>query len=177
MLRIAICLNIEPNVIRRKLTKVNKLRKDHADVLNRLQALEKDTLIFLEGKKHLGKEEYLATVSLSKALFKNDLVIHFKVEEMALFPILITKSPETRAAVLNLLKDHNEVMKRFRVFEETKQSYEDSIVTLTDLLYTLSQHAMKEDELFATITLTEDEEERFSEVARVIETWPLLTPY
>ncbi|MFQ6134330.1 MAG: hemerythrin domain-containing protein [Nitrososphaerales archaeon] len=140
---------------------------EHSEVFTRAEFLEKTSLECLENKKQLSREEYLLTVMPCRRLFKTSLAVHFRVEEMALFPILEVKSRKARRTISDLISEHPQIMQRFREYENI-EDYDKSIKTMNDLMNTLSLHDRKENELFNSTTLSRDEVAKVDEIAQSI---------
>ncbi len=143
--------------------------KSQTSVSKMINLLEVATLNFLEDKAKASREEYFATIMPKADLLKVALIPHVNVEELALYPILILKSEKALSTVLILRKEHHEIMERFQEFEHNKQNYEASIATLTDITHKMRYHLTKEDILYSSITLSNQEEARFKETASLIE--------
>lgn len=140
------------------------LSSEHSDVLKRTQLFEKAALQCFENKKNLSKEEYLEIVTPCRTLFGAGLAVHFKFEEMALFPVIIRKSKEAEQTVRNLILDHKLMMRKFSEFEAVTD-YNLSIQLLNGLMKDLAFHAEKEEGFFSSIHLSKDEAAKIDEVA------------
>lgn len=146
------------------LSSLKTLSLEHDDVFKRAHIFEKATLECFENKKNLSKEEYIKIVTPCKTLFKTGLSVHFKFEEIGLFPIIMGKSNEAKQKVRDLLSDHSRIMKRFSEFE-TIEDYNLSIQILNDLMKDLSFHAKNEENFFSTIHLSKDETKKIDDIA------------
>lgn len=137
---------------------------DHIDMAKRAEILEATALDYFDNDKQLRKEEYHTIVTPCTSLFKNSLVKHFKVEETAIFPILIEKTQDARHTVRDFLSDHTMLMKMFSEYETTEDQNR-SLRLLTDLMKDLSYHIGKEDEFFQSFMLSKNETTRIDELA------------
>jgi hemerythrin-like domain-containing protein len=129
---------------------VKKLREYHESVLGLSQNVEHETLKLLGKGGRLSREEYIDIVLPNKDQFKTGLLSHFKIEELALFPILMRKPPNNSLTVFNLVVEHAYMTEKIRQFEAS-QDYESSVKILGELFSMLVKHAKTEDKLLAKI--------------------------
>ncbi|MFC1754602.1 hemerythrin domain-containing protein [Thermoproteota archaeon] len=144
---------------------ISKLSIKHDDVLKRVQIFENAALECFENKKNLSEKDYLKIVTPCRTLFKTGLASHFKFEEVALFPIIITKSSTSAKIVNTLISEHSMIMSKFYEFEKIEE-YNLSIKLLKSLMNDLSFHAKAEEDFFSIIHLTKDEIIKIDEIAK-----------
>lgn len=154
---------------------VEKLREYHETVLGLSQSLEHEAVKLIGRDGRLSRDEYLDAVLPNREQFKTGLLSHFKIEELALFPVLMRRSPETALAVFNLLVDHAYITDKLREFEDTPD-YEGSIAALRELFTLLVKHAKIEDKLFPKIIFTFEEEAHILDIATIVDQWPPIAP-
>jgi len=154
---------------------VEKLREYHKSVLGLSQSLEHEAVKLMGRDGRLSRDEYLDNVLPNREQFKTGLLTHFKIEELALFPVLMRKSPEISLTVFNFLVDHTYIIDKLREFDDTPD-YEGSVVALRELFALLVKHAKAEDKLFPKIVFTFEEEAHIFEVATIVDQWPPIVP-
>ncbi len=154
---------------------VEKLREYHESVLGLSQSVEHEAVKLLRMDGRLSRDEYLDIVLPNREQFKTGLLSHFKIEELALFPVLMRKSPETALTVFNFLVDHAYITEKLHEFEDTPD-YEGSVTSLRELFALLIKHAKAEDKLFPKIVFTFEEEAHILEVATIVDQWPPIAP-
>jgi len=94
-------------------------------------------------------------------------MLHFKVEEEALFPVLRSVPNPNETAILNLIGEHKIIMGKFSALQDAKET-RVSINILQDLLKDLSDHAKKEEAFFPSLmeSLTEEQLKRIDDVTK-----------
>lgn len=143
------------------------LRKEHAELLKRVQLVEEASLLLYKEKSQLPREEYVNVINEFSQFFKTSIVYHFKVEEQALFPVL--KDKDLGPDIQELLSEHRRILMGFQHFERIKGPIA-SVTILKMLINDLSIHARKEDELFPlwASRLSNEELKRIDEEAELI---------
>lgn len=144
---------------------MEKLRNEHNDVFKRLQLWESSQIHFLEETR----DQYPDFVKELTQFFKTGLAYHFKVEKEALFPVLKNKAEQS--IIQNLLFDHQRIIKEFRRFEHVKD-FDLSIQILKSLINYLKIHAQKEEDLFSSINLSDEETKQVDQKAKLVELTP-----
>lgn len=98
---------------------------------------------------------------------KSVLFNHFKVEEEALFPVLQNRvKPLT---IENLLSDHKRIVNVFNEYLKYVDDFNRSFQLLKNLINYLDIHAKKEEELFSSITLSDEELKKIDSRAKLIQ--------
>lgn len=98
---------------------------------------------------------------------KSVLFNHFKVEEEALFPVLQNRvKPLT---IENLLSDHKRIVNVFNEYLKCVDDFNRSFQLLKNLINYLDIHAKKEEELFSSITLSDEELKKIDSRAKLIQ--------
>ena len=92
---------------------------------------------------------------------------HFKVEEEALFLVLQNKvKPLT---IENLLSDHKRIVNGFHEYLKYVDDFNRSFELLKNLINYLDIHAKKEEELFSSVTLSDEELKKIESRAKLIQ--------
>jgi len=138
------------------------LRKEHNDVFKEIHHIETEQIRSL--KETL--DQYPNFVKGFSQFIKTGLLHHFKVEEEALFPVL--KKKVNSRTILNLLFDHENIIRIFREYLEFVKDFNLSIQILKQLLNYLNIHAQKEEKLFSSVILSDEEMKRIDEKAKLV---------
>lgn len=126
------------------------LNLQHTNVIKTEQTLEKTNLEILKNKTLQNKKTYSKLVSISKKMFETDLPMHFKVEELIIFPIIEKKLQDGDRIVTDMIFEHRYFIKQFDEIKDLND-YNKFIKIFSELMKTLSNHAIKEDKIFSSI--------------------------
>ena len=141
---------------------IENLRKEHKDVFKEIHLIE--TVQIRSLRETLDK--YPNFVKEFSRFVKTNLLHHFKVEEEALFPVL--KKKMNSRAILNLIFDHTNIIRIFNEYLEFVKDFDLSIQILKQLLNYLNIHAQKEEKLFSSVILSDEEMKRIDEMAKLV---------
>ena len=138
------------------------LNEEHLEVFKKIQLIE--TVQIRSLRKTL--DEYPEFVKEFSKFVKTVLLYHFKVEEEALFPAL--KKIIEPLVIKNLLFDHENIVRVFREYLEHVKDFDLSIQILKQLLNYLDIHAQKEERLFSSVILSDEELKKIDEMAKLV---------
>ncbi len=99
------------------LNALTKFSIEHNDILNWVQIFENELLTFFDNIKKHSEKNYLKIVTPWINLFKIGLWSHFKFE-VALFPIMKSKSNKSEEIVSTFIMKHSMIMSKFKEFEK-----------------------------------------------------------
>lgn len=141
--------------------------RDHHEILKKIQLIEAALISLLKDfssdtfEKEL-REKPLEIVKDFLKLYRLGIVQHFKVEEVALFPVLhsVTTSTLTGDRVVEqLLSEHKTINSKYFKLKNITKSSKDPLKTLAELLKALSTHAEKEERLLPQLIRALDEKQ------------------
>jgi len=153
------------------------LSKDHREILKKIQLLEKALINLLQDasldaltdeKKLHG--ERLKVVKDFLKLYRHGVMHHFKIEEVALFPVLRNATTDALCGdyiIEQLLIEHKTINSNYLELENIKKSSKNPTKILFELLNALSAHARIEEELLPPLvqSLSEEQMKRIDEKA------------
>jgi len=128
------------------------LSNDHRTILAKIQLLERACLGLLRERTltHVTPDQKTTQLVEDFLQSKLGIMLHFKVEEEALFPALRSVPNPNETAISNLIEDHKIIMQKFAALDHAKETGA-SIDMLLGLLKDLSAHAKKEEQLFPSL--------------------------
>lgn len=138
------------------------LNEEHNKVFKKIQLIE--TVQIRSLRQTL--EDYPDFVKEFSQFVRNVLLFHFKIEEEAVFPVL--KKKVEPLVIKNLLFDHENIVRVFREYLEHVKDFDLSIQILKQLLNYLDIHAQKEDRLFSSIILSDEESKKIDKIAKSV---------
>ena len=141
---------------------IETLNEEHNEVFKKIQLIE--TVQIRSLRTTLDK--YPEFVKEFSQFVKTVLLYHFKVEEEALFPAL--KKIVEPLVIQNLLFDHENIVRVFREYLEHVKDFDLSIQILKQLLNYLDIHAQKEQRLFSSVNLSDEELKKIDEMAKLV---------
>jgi hemerythrin-like domain-containing protein len=147
---------------------IETLRREHTLVLQKMHSIEKQQIGTLrETLNQQRSYELTDFVQEFSQFVRSVLFRHFKVEEEALFPVLQNKvRPLT---IENLLSDHKSIVNVFHEYLKYIDDFNRSSQLLTNLINNLDIHAKKEEKLFSSITLSDEELKKIDSMAKLIQ--------
>jgi hemerythrin-like domain-containing protein len=147
---------------------IETLRREHTLVLQKMHSIEKQQIGTLrETLNQQRSYELTDFVQEFSQFVRSVLFRHFKVEEEALFPVLQNKvRPLT---IENLLSDHKSIVNVFHEYLKYIDDFNRSSQLLTNLIHNLDIHAKKEEKLFSSITLSDEELKKIDSMAKLIQ--------
>lgn len=145
------------------------LSLEHNKVLRKIQLLEVALISLLHEvslntptKKEKSRDNQLKIVKDFLKLFGHGVMQHFKIEEVALFPVLRrVAEPKLTAeqTVEMLLSEHKTINSKYFKLENIAKTSENPSKILSDLLKALSSHARKEEKLLPPLLRSLNEEQ------------------
>jgi hemerythrin-like domain-containing protein len=146
---------------------IETLRKEHNQMLLKIHSIEEQQIRTLREAKNQQRSHELTTFEEEFSQFvKSVLFNHFKVEEEALFPVLQNKvKPLT---IENLLSDHKCIVNVFNDYLKYVDDFNRSFELLKNLINYIDIHAKKEEELFSSVTLSDEELKKIESRVKLI---------
>jgi iron-sulfur cluster repair protein YtfE (RIC family) len=99
------------------------LHEQHLEVFTKINLLERALLDLLQNRT----TEYMkGTASLQEDFleaFRHGMILHFTVEEEALFPVLGKVGKKSETLVSELLDEHRSIMEKYIKIMHTKAEY------------------------------------------------------
>lgn len=143
----------------------NLLSNQHQETFKRLQLLEEASIDLLAKRRGQEKDE---TLQDFLKFFKIGLVQHFKIEEMALFPILKNASEPAKPIISEIISEHKDMVNRYFKLQNSKNPGIVHTGDVTDLLKALAAHAEKEEKLFPPLIalLSKEQLRKIDELAK-----------
>lgn len=145
------------------------LSKEHQTILARIQLLERACLDLLKRRTLTSRTDDGKIPDLVEDFLQSKLgiMLHFKVEEEALFPTLRSVSESNETAISALIGEHKTIMQKFSALHHAKETG-TPIDVLLDLLRDLSAHAAREERLYPSLiqSLTEEQLKRIDDEAK-----------
>jgi len=135
----------------------NLVRKLHQEIFRKLQLLEEASLDLLS-KKIAYEESQLLEKDFVK-FFRMGVIQHFKMEEVALFPILQRNFKDAEPLVSELISEHKRMINKYFKLHDVKDFKLNKREDLTVLLRELSAHAKKEERYLPSFIELLDEEQ------------------
>jgi hemerythrin-like domain-containing protein len=115
----------------------------HREMFKKIQLLEEASIDLLS--KKIAYEENQKFEEDFIKFFKVGVIKHFKVEEVALFPILQRNFKESENIISELISEHKIMVHKYFKLDNVKGSKTKRTRDLTALLRDLSKHAKKEE--------------------------------
>jgi hemerythrin-like domain-containing protein len=147
----------------------NVLTRLHHEIFRKIQLLEEASLDLLAKKIAYEKREKL-TEDFVK-FFRAGVIQHFKVEEVALFPILRRNSKDAEPIISELISEHKTMINRYLKIQDAKNPGVAKMGDLKTLLEELSEHARKEERSIPPFIemLNKEQLKKIDELARHLE--------
>lgn len=146
-----------------------ELSKEHQTILARIQLLERACLDLLKRRTLTSRtdDDKIPDVVEDFLQSKLGIMLHFKVEEEALFPTLRSVSESNETAISALIEEHKTIMQKFSALHHAKETGTPIDVPL-DLLRDLRAHAAREERLYPSLiqSLTEEQLKRIDDEAK-----------
>ena len=121
------------------------LQAEHLEIFQRVNLLEKALMDILQ--KHT--TEYMEKTSEQQMsfleAFEQGVILHFTVEEKALFPALRRKGRTAETLVDELLLEHQSIMEKHSKIKQTAYAEEEKRKFLLELAQELAKHGLKEE--------------------------------
>lgn len=147
---------------------VETLGAEHQEALNWLNRLD-DALDSVEKRQSLSSETRSVVEGFS-AFLKEALLTHFRLEEVALFPVLGRVVGTESGPIAVMLAEHKDVERDQREIEAELTSQAPNIANLLfagrDVIAVLSQHIHKEDNVLFPMAYRFLDNEQLAEVDR-----------
>lgn len=115
----------------------------HREIFRKIQLLEEASLDLLSKKIAYGERRKFEEDFIK--FFRVGVIQHFKVEEVALFPILRKNFKELENIISELISEHKIMVDKYFKLHSVKGSKAKRTEDLTALLKELSEHAKKEE--------------------------------
>ena len=121
------------------------LHEQHLEVFTKINLLERALLDLLQNRT----TEYMkGTASLQEDFleaFRQGMILHFTVEEEALFPVLGKVGKKSETLVSELLDEHRSIMEKYSKIMHTTAADESKNEILLELARELAKHGQKEE--------------------------------
>ena len=121
------------------------LHEQHLEVFTKINLLERALLDLLQNRT----TEYMkGTASLQEDFleaFRHGMILHFTVEEEALFPVLGKVGKKSETLVSELLDEHRSIMEKYSKIMHTIAADENKNEILLELARELAKHGQKEE--------------------------------
>ena len=121
------------------------LHKQHIEVFIKINLLEKAMLDLLQNRT----TGYLkGTTNLQEDFleaFEQGMILHFAVEESALFPVLGKVEKKGETSISELLADHKSIMEKYSKIRQTTAGDKNKNDILLELIRELAKHSQKEE--------------------------------
>ncbi len=121
------------------------LHEQHLEVFTKINLLERALLDLLQNRT----TEYMkGTASLQEDFleaFRDGMILHFTVEEEALFPVLGKVGKKSETLVSELLDEHRSIMEKYGKIMHTTAADENKNEILLELARELAKHGQKEE--------------------------------
>ena len=122
----------------------DSLHKQHVDVFIRINLLEKALLGLLQNRTTEGVKGAASLQEDFLKAFEQGMILHFAVEEEALFPILARVGEKPGILVSELLAEHKSIMEKHNMIMQITTVDKDKI--LLELARELANHGKKEEQ-------------------------------
>lgn len=127
----------------------DSLHKQHVDVFIKINLLEKALLGLLQNLKTGDMKGAASLQEDFLKAFEQGMILHFTVEEEALFPVLARAGEKPRILISELLAEHKSIMEKHNMIVQTAAVDKDKI--LLELIRELADHAKKEEQSIPSI--------------------------
>lgn len=121
------------------------LHEQHLKVFTKINLLERALLDLLQNRT----TEYMkGTASLQEDFleaFRQGMILHFTVEEEALFPVLGKVGKKSETLVSELLDEHRSIMEKYSKIMHIIAADENKNEVLLELARELAKHGQKEE--------------------------------
>ncbi len=149
---------------------IETLRKEHNQMLLKIHSIEAQQIRTLKETLTQHRSHELTTfVEEFSQFVKSVLFNHFLVEEEALFPVLYNKVKSL--TIENLVSDHIRIINVFNEYLKYVDDFNRSFQLLKNLIDYLDIHAKKEEELFSSVTLSDEELKKIENRVKLIPLW------
>jgi hemerythrin-like domain-containing protein len=127
------------------------LHKQHLEVFTKINLLEKALLDLLQNHAARYMEGTANPQKDFLKAFEDGMILHFTVEENALFPVLgkVGKKGETLAT--ELVAEHGSIMQKYSRIVQTRAADNSKNEILLELIHELGGHGRKEEETISPL--------------------------